>query len=813
MVGRSVLGWRQGENGHGAFGLMLMAAVGVLVLWFAFQAWTDYRHELAFAEKDLHDRLTLVRSHHQHAFHLIDVTLQALVAEVEQARRFGTPRAPLEEHENLRRLSGSAEVIGFLALIDRRGRVRVSSTHYPLDPTVWVEDRPYFQALAQEDRLFVGEPMQARGGIDQWFLGMARRINDPDGSFAGVALASASPLYFQGFYGSGTGVDELSTLLISPGGQVVAAAVPGLAPGQSLIGHPLAEAARHLELPLDSLRRQPGPETGGLIERRSGALVAVSELDNVPLRLVMVQPLRTVIRAWSERLLLNLLLLAMAVTLLGAVWVALRRVEAERDRFFDVSPEMVCVTGFDHRLRRVNPAWEAVLGYPSAELVGRDFNELLHPRDIDPTADAVARLAQGEVVRDLRNRLIARDGHQVWLSWSAVAHGGRVYAVSRDISAQVQASRALEASEARLRGIFDNVIDAILMLDEEGKVLAANRTVEQIFGYTAKQLTGQNIALISADWEATHLESFVGHFLAAETEILTAPPVVVAARRRDGSRFPLELGLSEVCEEEGERVLIAVCRDITERQRLEQMKDEVVATISHELRTPITAIHGALGLLAGGRAGELSDKAAGLVRLAHDNCHRLVELVNDILDIHRLEAGGMPFTLAPVDLAQVAAQAVAEMATYDSQSQVELVLDGDEPGLMVRGDQRRLGQVLSNLLSNAIKFSPPGGRVEVRLRPAGDWVEVAVIDQGPGIPAELRPRLFERFTQGSPPGTGGRRGSGLGLSIVKALLDRHRGHVQVDSEPGQGATFRVYLPRLDGPEDTLPRPPEEETAP
>jgi PAS domain S-box-containing protein len=250
-----------------------------------------------------------------------------------------------------------------------------------------------------------------------------------------------------------------------------------------------------------------------------------------------------------------------------------------------------------------------------------------------------------------------------------------------------------------------------------------------------------------------------------------------------------------------ERELIyAVARDVEEQKRIEQLKNDFVSVVSHELRTPLTSIRGSLGLIAGGVAGELPAKARSLVDIAAKNCERLVRLINDILDVEKIESGQMGFRLAPVDLAALAGQAIESNRAYAEGYEVGLRIAGTAEEARVWGDADRLLQVITNLISNAVKFSPRGGVVEVAVTCWEGEARVAVTDQGPGVPPEFRQRIFEKFAQADSSSTREKGGTGLGLSISRAIVERHQGRIGFTSEPGVATAFFFDLPLFELPE-------------
>ena len=250
-----------------------------------------------------------------------------------------------------------------------------------------------------------------------------------------------------------------------------------------------------------------------------------------------------------------------------------------------------------------------------------------------------------------------------------------------------------------------------------------------------------------------------------------------------------------------ERVALAVAEreqilksDIIQLRELERMKSAFVSTVSHELRTPLTSVRGALGLVLGGATGELAPRTRDLLRIAHQNAERLIRLINDILDIEKLESGHLALRREPAELGAIARTTVAALEAFAHEHGVGVVLDPPAGPVPVFADPDRLVQVATNLVSNAVKFSPRGSTVRVAVGVHGGAARLTVADRGPGIPAEFQSRIFGRFQQADDSGTRAHGGTGLGLAIVRSIVELHDGAVRFETAPGAGTTFIVELP-------------------
>jgi len=351
-------------------------------------------------------------------------------------------------------------------------------------------------------------------------------------------------------------------------------------------------------------------------------------------------------------------------------------------------------------------------------------------------------------------------------------------------------ARDLLEAAARLSAMDEASPLGTFIADAEGRVSRVNQEWRRITGYGAGPANG-------AHWSSGIDPADRERVLGAWRELtLDGRPFAVECRfaRSDGSALWASCKAAPMQSGRQRLGYVGTLEDIGERKRVERMKSEFVSTVSHELRTPLTSIMGSLSLLAGGARGPLASEALALVSIARNNSERLVRLINDILDLEKIEAGQMRLELAAHELAPLVEQAVAANRAYAEQHGVTFELAIHCPGAQARVDADRLMQVMTNLLGNAAKFSPRGAAVEVRLMRDEKRVRLLVSDRGPGIPASFREKVFAKFSQADSSDTRRKGGTGLGLSISKAIVEAMGGSIGFDTREGAGTTFFFDLP-------------------
>ena len=356
-------------------------------------------------------------------------------------------------------------------------------------------------------------------------------------------------------------------------------------------------------------------------------------------------------------------------------------------------------------------------------------------------------------------------------------------------------TRSLRQVTRRTDLMVDSVGEGIYGVDPDGLITFVNPAAAQALGYAAWELTGRDAHTTfherGPDGEPLPEEQcYISEAIRLGLVSTSEDDSYV---RSDGRLLPVEVTTTPLAE--GDQVLgaVVIFRDVTQRREVERLKSEFVSMVSHELRTPLTAIQGSLGLISGGALGPLPAPAARMLEIASISAHRLNRLVDDILDIERIESGVLVLQPGRQDARALVDAAVVQMQVLAVEAGVEMTV-GDVPGA-VHADPDRAAQALINLIGNALKFSYPGGRVEISGSVGEDVVEFRVADQGRGIPGDRLERIFNRFEQVDSSDAREKGGFGLGLAISRSLVERSGGRIWATNNPDRGATLHFTLPR------------------
>lgn len=381
----------------------------------------------------------------------------------------------------------------------------------------------------------------------------------------------------------------------------------------------------------------------------------------------------------------------------------------------------------------------------------------------------------------------------VLLGWSVRAgqisrrHARSLELTNRALNEEIRVRSRMEETLQQFAAIVESSDDAIIATTLEGVILSWNPGAERLYGYTRDEVLGKHVSLLHArkEQEPALIEKISKGERVSQLETLKLT--------KDGREIDISLTISPIMDRNGRMIGTSrIARDITDRKLLDRMKDEFVGTVSHELRTPLTAIKGFIELVLDGDAGPVPDTQREFLEIAARNADRLGALINDILDVSRIESQRLEIRSEPTDL-----RAVLEdvMSTFRVMAHNKgLALRQDLATLpKVLGDAPRLVQVFSNLVSNAIKYTPKG-EVGVKAVSTERGVEILVYDSGIGVTPEEQKQLFTKFFRGRNPVVADSGGTGLGLVIAKAIVEKHQGTIEVESRPGEGTRFAVLLP-------------------
>ncbi len=486
---------------------------------------------------------------------------------------------------------------------------------------------------------------------------------------------------------------------------------------------------------------------------------------------------------------------------------SLQRLEKAEEKYHDLfvkSQALIWTQDEQGFLSSLNPASADSLGYRLDEMRGRCLKDFIIPTERHTFPQFLERSRTQETSKGLLKLYTKNGATRFWMYQTSLSEEGGAISVrchALDVTESQQTERELERLSRRNELILESVGEGIYGINLAGECTFVNPAALKFTGHSREELMKavstmheilqpENADGSESPWEESPTYSTLndGEIRRVNGEYMW---------RKDATRFPVDYVVTPIVEDD-ERILGAVVtfQDVTQRRAVEQMKNEFISIVSHELRTPLTSIRGSLGLLASGLLKKFPDKADKMLKIAVENTDRLVRLINDILDIERLESGKVTVEQQECNLASLMLGASETMQAMANDNGVKLVVEPFQT--TVWADSDRCLQVLTNLLSNAIKFS--NREDEIRLfaetvdEVEGGWVKVSVQDTGRGIPDRALGKIFERFGQVDASDSREKGGTGLGLPICKTIVEQHGGTLWVDSEVGKGSTFHFTLP-------------------
>lgn len=456
------------------------------------------------------------------------------------------------------------------------------------------------------------------------------------------------------------------------------------------------------------------------------------------------------------------------------------------EAMIDAAPVSIMTLDAEGRVTAWNPASERVFGWNAAEVMG-EVQPTTPDEEMPAFRGRMRRVLAGEMFSELEVRRLRKDGRLIDVSLSAApvrdSTGAIVGVVG--IQADITERKRLAAALTRYRLLSDTTRDIVLFVGyDDGHILDANTAALRTYGYSRDELLAMSVVDLRTPETVSHIREQMDR--AFEEGLLFE----TVHRRKDGSTFPVEVS-SRGATIEGQRVLASIVRDITERRKLDELKSDFVSIVSHELRTPLTSIIGYAALLERSEGVESQQLLAQIVPKIRQRSEDMKRMVEDVLNVVRIQAGRLDLQIGPTDLDQLVRGCIDSFGAPDGERiDLELGLH-DEP---MHCDADRMFWAVCNLISNAVKYSPEGGRILVKAWQEDDTTRISVTDHGVGISPEDTGRVFDRFTQVDTSTTRPFGGFGLGLYIVREIVEAHGGRVGVASELGSGSTFTIAVP-------------------
>jgi PAS domain S-box-containing protein len=458
------------------------------------------------------------------------------------------------------------------------------------------------------------------------------------------------------------------------------------------------------------------------------------------------------------------------------------------------------------RVCRWNPGAEQLFGYGESAILGQSLAVLYIPEDRAggiPEQEIAAAAARG-VSADERWHL-RKDGSRFYASGvlsPIFDEENRLRGftkIARDITKRIQAEEAVREAAVRLKAIVDTAVDGIITIDDRGTIESMNPAAEQIFGYPRQDIVGRDIAMLMPEPQRSEHAQYLENYLRTGQPKIIGVIRELRGLRKDGSVFPMELAVSET-PLGNRRIFTGIVRDITDRKHMEealkeadQRKDQFLAMLAHELRNPLAPISNAVQIMS--VEGPNGPSFQWSVKVIEDQIRHMTRMVDDLLDVSRITRGKVILQKEPIDLERVVDLAVEAGRPLIEDCNHHLSVTLPSHPVLLEVDPARMAQVLSNLLNNAAKYTDGGGQISLTAEPVGQEVVIRVRDNGIGISPELLPHVFDMFTQADVTLSRSRGGLGIGLTLVRSLVEMHGGRVTASSPgPGQGSEFVVYLP-------------------
>jgi PAS domain S-box-containing protein len=504
--------------------------------------------------------------------------------------------------------------------------------------------------------------------------------------------------------------------------------------------------------------------------------------------------------------------LLLLMTVIWRFFLSRQRLQRERDRFFILSHDMLCIADFKGYFKRLNPAWEETLGYKTDELLSKPFLEFVHPEDHQRTIAEYECLLQGKDSISFENRYRCKDGSYRWLLWNcrSLMDEGLIFASARDMTTHRQAEETLLKSQQMFKGLFENAPDALLLVDRGGRIVRINAQAEALFGFTRAELVGQSVEfLMPARYRARHGGHLTGYFAAPHPRAMGVG-LELFGLRKDGGEFPVDIMLNSLETDEGLHAL-AVIRDVTNRRQAEErilkLNEELQSragqleiankeleafsySVSHDLRAPLRHVDGFVDLLTRHNAEKLDERGNRYLKVIADSARQMGTLIDELLVFSRMSRIEMRQTR--VNMNSLVSEAIEGMKMDIKDRRIAWKI-GSLPE--VAADAAMLRQVWVNLIANAVKYTRPRDPAEIEIGCSdtnGEHI-FFIRDNGVGFDMNYADKLFGVFQRLHRADEF--EGTGIGLANVQRIVFRHRGRTWGEGKIDGGAVFFFSLPR------------------
>lgn len=480
-------------------------------------------------------------------------------------------------------------------------------------------------------------------------------------------------------------------------------------------------------------------------------------------------------------------------------------------KFFDLAVDLFVVIDSGGHVVKFNRAWENLLGYTSNEMVGEVFIQFVHPDDHDRTMAAFEYLFKKGELTDFTNRYVTRAGDIMFIEWRAFVEGDLVFCVARDVTKRVETESELKKSRETYQFITENMSDVIWVMDPfTMEFTYMSPSVERLRGFTVEEVLQQTMEELVTPQSGQLIASVIAEGL--QNYIITGETYEATTRVehpvKGGGTVWTEVVSRLLKDSAGNLRVLGVTRNITQNLKMENelkkkntelqlannTRNKLLSVISHDLRSPFHPILNMTDILITDLdilSEEEIKKFAGDI---HRSAEKVMNLLENLLKWTRVQAGALRFNPVRVDLHFLIKESANSLKLGFQAKNLQVIINSS-PGITLYGDISMLRSLFQNLLSNAMKFSYPGGKVEISITDDGESAKLTVRDHGVGMSEEQKAKLFLEHEITSTPGTSNEKGSGLGLSLCFEFAAKHKGTIEVESEPGVGTIFIVNLPK------------------